>query len=497
MSVVIVYMDEYYKFYKLINRNIMVIKKVFPLLGSLLFMFSSCMDDIDVIQKSTVLETKSSSFDDILTFNSREDFGETMHLLLNEDAQTLATNAPIETLPIGQSLYDQPSYKQYMNVYVPNPQFAKLLNKKGEIVVSDTVYRITPNGTYFFPLNKKQDFENIYSQDSLICGNLISDSDRIYKISDDIYRIDTYHYMRTPEYQRFVNDDDIETYAASNNVSYGSDPDYSKFKTFDMRTENIWQFLVRNIFRGGQHGHTEQFSYEKRRVKGDFYEHDHKFYVETGAQGWTDKKNWIGWSKTESDELRVGWENVLLATKIPDHMAESANNLNNLLESKDTYFTFPDTKLLVNARTFVIPDLEQSTLKKMIDKGAKALFDWLRSRYGVKTPETDWEKLQALVIVSRTHIFHVIKDANVIKYNTESYTHVFASQFTFNMTVTDSMFSGDVSKIVKDALKSIFGSTSGAVPTVIGGRVHVAARFGNEWRGMNIEKKNELDKLLK
>ena len=265
-------MDEYYKFYKLINRNIMVIKKVFPLLGSLLFMFSSCMDDIDVIQKSTVLETKSSSFDDILTFNSREDFGETMHLLLNEDAQTLATNAPIETLPIGQSLYDQPSYKQYMNVYVPNPQFAKLLNKKGEIVVSDTVYRITPNGTYFFPLNKKQDFENIYSQDSLICGNLISDSDRIYKISDDIYRIDTYHYMRTPEYQRFVNDDDIETYAASNNVSYGSDPDYSKFKTFDMRTENIWQFLVRNIFRGGQHGHTEQFSYEKRRVKGDFYE---------------------------------------------------------------------------------------------------------------------------------------------------------------------------------------------------------------------------------
>ena len=62
MSVVIVYMDEYYKFYKLINRNIMVIKKVFPLLGSLLFMFSSCMDDIDVIQKSTVLETKSSSF---------------------------------------------------------------------------------------------------------------------------------------------------------------------------------------------------------------------------------------------------------------------------------------------------------------------------------------------------------------------------------------------------------------------------------------------------
>lgn len=29
MSVVIVYMDEYYKFYKLINRNIMVIKKYF------------------------------------------------------------------------------------------------------------------------------------------------------------------------------------------------------------------------------------------------------------------------------------------------------------------------------------------------------------------------------------------------------------------------------------------------------------------------------------
>ena len=70
---------------------------------------------------------------------------------------------------------------------------------------------------------------------------------------------------------------------------------------------------------------------------------------------------------------------------------------------------------------------------------------------------------------------------------------------TFLGTLDGFMHRGcfDVSKIVKDALKSIFGSTSGAVPTVIGGRVHVAARFGNEWRGMNIEKKNELDKLLK
>ena len=491
-------MDEYYKFYKLINRNIMVIKKVFPLLGSLLFMFSSCMDDIDVIQKSTVLETKSSSFDDILTFNSREDFGETMHLLLNEDAQTLATNAPIETLPIGQSLYDQPSYKQYMNVYVPNPQFAKLLNKKGEIVVSDTVYRITPNGTYFFPLNKKQDFENIYSQDSLICGNLISDSDRIYKISDDIYRIDTYHYMRTPEYQRFVNDDDIETYAASNNVSYGSDPDYSKFKTFDMRTENIWQFLVRNIFRGGQHGHTEQFSYEKRRVKGDFYEHDHKFYVETGAQGWTDKKNWIGWSKTESDELRVGWENVLLATKIPDHMAESANKLNNLLESKDTYFTFPDTKLLVNARTFVISDLEQSQLKQLLDKGAKEVFNWLKNRYKLSMTPSQWDNIQAAMIVSRTHIYQVIKNEDITKYKIEEFNRTFAKQVTVGIDLNQNSFSGSFPAIAVNIIKAVVkGTTSQIYPTAIGGKVHIAARFGNEWRGMNIECKSSKDKLFK
>ena len=472
----------------------MMTKKSFLVLGSALVLFSSCKDEIESISESVVIETKSYSPIDILNFDSREDFNRTMNILLNGDVQMVTTETSLETLPYGQSLYDQSYYNNYMIDYVPNPQFAKLLNKDGEIIVSDTIYKITPNGTYYFPISKKEDFERIYQRDSMVCGDLISD--KTYQVSDDIYRIDTYYYMRMKEYIDFVNDNIVETRAASNNVSYGTEPDYSKFKTYDMTTENIWQFLIRNIFRGGQRGHTEQFSYEKRRVKGEFYENNHKFYVEIGAKGWTDKKNWIGWSKTEADELRVGWQNVLLATKIPDGMAESANKLNNMLETKDMYFTFPDTELLVNARTFVIPDLEQSTLKKMIDKGAKALFDWLRSKYGIKTPETNWEKLQGLVIVSRTHVFYIIKDSNVIKYNEDYYCHVFKNQYLFDINITNSMFSGNVSDIVKGAVSAILKNTSGSAPTVIGGKVHVAARFGNEWRGMNIEKKNELDKLL-
>lgn len=457
-------------------------------------LLSSCHDEIESLENEGRIQTKSAERQvPTLEYRSREDFQTAITTLIrnSESKNPLYLANDIQTLSPGESLYDQPAYEEYMIEYVPNPQFAKLLNKNGEFMVNDTIYKITPNGTYYFEKGKKNQFDRIFQQDSTLCGNLIAD--KLYQIAEGIYRIDTYYYKKeeaSDEYQ-------TSTLSVSNHVSYGANPNYAAFGTFGMTHENLLQFIIKNII-GDHRSFIENFTNEKRRVRGEFYQNNHGAYIEIGAKGWTDKKNWIGWSKTESNELRVGWKDVLIATKIPDHFNDSSSKLNNLVETADQYFYFPGTTYKVNTRTFAIPDLDQSTLKKQLDKGSKELFNWLKSKYGVSTTQSEWDRLQAILIVTRTHIFQIIKDEDITKFNSEYYCHVFASQVRIGIEINQNTFSKNISTLIKNLIIGIVKETTSiSFPTVIGGKVHIAARFDNEWRGANLEKKNELDRLFR
>lgn len=100
------------------------------------------------------LQTKSSQPSDILSFSSREEFEQTLALLEN----STSVYSTRSLLPENQSLLEQSVYEEYMDSYVPDPNFARLLNKDGEILINDTVYKITTNGTYYYPLNKRDEF---------------------------------------------------------------------------------------------------------------------------------------------------------------------------------------------------------------------------------------------------------------------------------------------------------------------------------------------------
>lgn len=469
-------------------------KNILSLLFIAITVLSSCHNEIESLENEGKIQTKSASKQETtLEYQSREDFQKAITTLIrtSESKELLDLADDIQTLSPGESLYDQPAYEEYMIEYVPNPQFAKLLNKNGEFIVNDTIYKITPNGTYYFERGKISQFDLIFQQDSSICGNLIAD--KLYQITDGIYRIDTYYYKKEKQPDEYQT----STLSVSNHVSYGANPNYAAFGTFGMTHENLLQFIIKNII-GDHRSFTENFTNEKRRVRGEFYQNNHGVYTEIGAKGWTDKKNWIGWSKTESNELRVGWKDVLIATKIPDYMQKDANKLNNMVETADQYFYFPGTTYKVNTRTFAIPDLDQSTLKKQLDRGSKELFNWLKSKYGLSTTQSEWDRLQAILIVTRTHIFQIIKDEDITKFNSEYYCHVFASQVRIGIELNEQIFTTDISTIIKEIIKGLVKETTRIeFPTVVGGKVHIAARFDNEWRGANLEKKNELDRLFR
>lgn len=109
------------------------------------FFFISCSDKIELENMhERSLQTKSSQPSDILSFSSREEFEQTLALLEN----STSVYSTRSLLPENQSLLEQSVYEEYMDSYVPDPNFARLLNKDGEILINDTVYKITTNGTY-------------------------------------------------------------------------------------------------------------------------------------------------------------------------------------------------------------------------------------------------------------------------------------------------------------------------------------------------------------
>lgn len=453
------------------------------------FFFISCSDKIELENMhERSLQTKSSQPSDILSFSSREEFEQTLALLEN----STSVYSTRSLLPENQSLLEQSVYEEYMDSYVPDPNFARLLNKDGEILINDTVYKITTNGTYYYPLNKRDEFENLFQRNPFMIGTSLSG--RLYKISDDIYRYDTFADKR--EFEENKSNETSTINASPNRVCYGANPDYSVFITQDVTHENVLHLIAKNLF--GKHFEpTENFSRNKRRVRGTFYDYNYIIKHQVGVKAWTDKKNWIGWSKTEADEIRIGWEDVLLVTKIPDNYSVSMGKINNLLESKDEYFYYPGTNARVNTRTFVISDIEQTKLKKLLDKGAKAVFEWLKERYKLSMTPSQWDNIQAAMIVSRTHIYQVIKNEDVTKFKIEEFNRTFAKQITVGIELNQNSFSGSFPAVAVNIIKGVVkGTTSQVYPTAIGGKVHIAARFGNEWRGMNIECKSSKDKLF-
>jgi hypothetical protein len=455
----------------------------------------SCKDDIcNNIDQGTDRTLLKNEFE-ILSFNSKDELLQAIQNGMNSDSskvltrsknfKSLLSSCETKTKSSGDEMDESYYEKLGYDTLVPNKAFAKLINPNGEIIVKDSIYKITPNGTYYFSIDKKQLFYQLYSADSTLLGTYISDD--IYRISDGIYRRNTFKLDNKYEVldESYSSNDTTETVNTRSGVS---EPSIDSFPIFDADHHTFFGKLIQNIF-----GSTKEYclgfeTNRKRRVKGSFYFYNYGVYAEVGVQGWTDKKNWIGWSKTASDELRVGWRYVILETKIPDYLSESLNKMNTAPSiSPNLYMNIPGTMQKVNTAVMIIPDFSPTLLDRVVTFGSKELYNYLEKRF---EGESEWKKAEALLITTRTHIYTYIMNEDVRKYDTKSYTHVFANQAKFMVTVDPYNLPGFSS--INDAIewaKMIKGTTEMAYPTLKYGEVYSCARFGDEWKGMKIVKK--------
>lgn len=453
----------------------------------------SCSSEDDFI--STDFEENRILDSEILSFNNSESFNDALNALSGNGETSLRSsgnpddgNDLTNSLSKGNSLYEQESYNEYYEEYVPNHNMAKLLNKEGEIVVDNKFYKITPNGTYFCELKDKEKLKTIYLEDSLAMG--IPVSDKLFEIADGIFRYDTYYYKEDSEFcSEDMPDQESTTELRTTGLRaahYGTDPNPDYFPTLASHKNNIFGVIWRNILQK-PNAHTQYYeSMNDRRVRGEFYENNYVFHVEIGVKGWTDKKNWIG------------WRNILIVTELNDYQKQMYAKINDAkLQNQPQLIRLPGSQYHLNTKTFTIPDADLTSLKKHVNNGSKAVFDYFRSKYN-ELNKSEWDKLDAAIAVSRTHIYQYIKSEDIIKLDEDYYHHIFASSTQMEVTISNTFYntittgSGQQSALTlgKWIVDIIRAAMKVEHPTLHCGEIYVCARFSNmEWAGMKIVKK--------
>jgi len=370
---------------------------------------------------------------------------------------------------------------------VPNRNFAALLSPLGELQVGNDVIRITPKGTYRYSIAHESEFLKFIEENSNYEGQLIENG--LYRISENIVLYKTF-IKNTFDDQTYSHNNDIlpNDKLVLNKIGRGvPEPNFDSFNTYPAnRKTDVGKFIQSII--GTTQERTIKFN-SRRRLQGSFYSYNYGVYAEIGVNGHTDKKNWIGWSKTASDELRVGWRNIKLKCKVSDYYKQQLSDLNSTMYNGPQYMIINGKR--ANVGTLIMPDYKPQYWEIFTSKGTKALFDFLKRQ----APSSEWDKAEALIVATRTEVFLLAPDDDIVKYNTKSYTHTFKEtwlDFEIGYNNKTGFFINGFNQNNYNKFGTYLSVIATALnekkPTLEGGEVYCCARFGNDWRGMKIKK---------
>lgn len=201
---------------------------------------------------------------------------------------------------------------------VPDPDMAALINSNGEIIINDTLYVITPYGTFF---SGKDNQKEIYAA--------ISDKSNHYsfKIKGDLYRIGNVYRFDTFKEIDVSYTDSI----AAEKEDLGS---IARATSKEIPTPNINLFpkakgskhtFVGKILQGlGQRKSLVSTfpSNSKRRLNCATFDYNYYFRQSIGVTAKIQHKMWYGaWAKVVSWDkggIRIGFKDVIIKIPYPD-----------------------------------------------------------------------------------------------------------------------------------------------------------------------------------
>ncbi|MGF1587159.1 MAG: hypothetical protein ACFCUM_17700 [Bacteroidales bacterium] len=374
---------------------------------------------------------------------------------------------------------------------VPNEDLATLLNTKGEIQVGNLMYRITPAGTYYYDPSLREDVDAIIEQLDEMKGQQIGEY--TFKLAEGITRYNTFEeaaeeivvedkdfYANDPYWDDAYFDMIENSGGAGETRALGTIPGVNNFPRYSAASQTIVGGWLEDLFGRNKAYYVDISS--KRRLKGKLYYYKYHFYDEFGLMAETQKKNWIGWSGTNADEMAIGWRSTIVELELPFPNPPTLPTQQNLYGGSYTGI-IPGTDQTGKVSMVLGIDIDNQYFQSAIKAGGTATINWKKTLSGGNTTEVNGT--DALFVVAKNaKVYVVIVDSDIRQYNVEKIRKVFASDFHFQISLNIAS--------LPTAWKGWLGTVSGGQKfpayTLKQSECVVAARMGTVWRGLALYK---------
>lgn len=265
---------------------------------------------------------------------------------------------------------------------VPNDAFRKLLTPKGEIIVNDTLYRITPYGTFFTPVEKTPELNRIIENRSY---------KEMKKIGEGLYSmngvslIKTFGESNSYEISKDESEKNVATINSNLRSLTGDEPNISQFPVKNVDRITILGKFFQSLVGTKKDGEELLKNNGRRRISGSLYSYNYGVYREMGLMAQIDKKMWHGgWGRVDdwSDGTTIGYYGLIVKEKI--------ENLESVW-SKYTFGTWRDLEIIGDHRGICLDIVKENFLLNNEDKFAFYAFR--------KTSEPSYEEIQTIASI--------------------------------------------------------------------------------------------------
>jgi len=363
---------------------------------------------------------------------------------------------------------------------VPNTKLASLLNTKGEIQVGDVMYRITGAGTYYFDPSLRTQVDSMIEEWDQAKGTQVAEW--TVKLSEGVMRYNTFEKAQG---EVFENTDFYADDPNWNNDAYWDELESQVGKAGNTRAApSLATMLSYPTFEAGRtwfgNKTYEAYFSSNRRLKAKFYTNDYLFRTDIGVWGKLQKKQWIGWHKTNADQMRILYTDVLTELELP--IVDPRVHIPPRMRPKYLGYYWgilPGAPGL--SRIVVIADInvDGAPFKEAVNKGGEYIVKYLSKEAGFNVVPKDFPG--NFLLVSGKKAYALFAWAVIDRYNVDKLDAEFIpSQFGFKVEVPDNPGNW------KEWLQSI--SVEKSKVKLKSAKCMIDARLGSEWRGMILKK---------
>lgn len=452
----------------------------------------------DLIENGTTTPTRASDFGIKNLMTSINSVDILSDPILSVEASRIGISNPAS-----KNVYDTFGY----DYLVPNENFASLLNAKGEIQVRDTIYKISPRGTFYFQKDALAVFEANY--DTLLDAPVtkLSEGRYIIDVSQvdsslqkiDIYIADTYQTGCDTWNKEFYEEVDPYYSEAETNPAPGltkaSGEEWIEALDIDWNSQEVF-YTDSHTWVGGilqdAFGRNVNFDTEfdnKHRIKTRMYYYDYVVYSEIGATTKMQKKNWIGaWVKTPATEIYQIWNNMVIRAELTSrveypHTGNGENTPRHYLCTVQE--EIPGSGLTGNVAYYAGRPLTDAEYESLANEDyVQAVIDM-----NVSGDVNLSERVHAMKYICEDGIYTVVYPFGKIAQNTDEVKSLFSKDFHIminfslsGLTLPSNTFKNWLDAVSAQSLKA---------PELLQGELRSAAKYEGAVKGMRLIKTRE------